>query len=103
MILCSLPMVSTTMITQVICVHFSSKLKAPCALYSAGETSYENPDDLDEVTLSPATTSALELNINTRMLDFEDDDRLASGVSFIIKSFGSEIQKNMMVRFKNYQ
>ena len=47
--------------------------------------------------LSPATTSALDMNINMRMLDFEDDSQLANGVSFMIKSFGSEIHKNMLV------
>ena len=54
-------------------------------------------DDSDEVMLSPATTSALDMNINMRMLDFEDDSQLANGVSFMIKSFGSEIRKNMLV------
>ena len=47
--------------------------------------------------LSPATTSALDMNINMRMLDFEGDNQLANGVSFMIKSFGSEIHKNMLV------
>ena len=70
------------------------------SLLLVGEISDEREhlaEDSDEVVLSPATTSALDMNINMRMLDFEDDSQLANGVSFMIKSFGSEIHKNMLV------